>query len=108
MSFFKDPQNNLHFLDDDAFAYLLPEGSVLISDAEAEAIQSADAASAADGAAALIAQAQALLDKSDVTMIRQYEEGNPPPAAWVTYRAALRLVIKGTSTVIPATPAPPA
>jgi hypothetical protein len=29
----------LHFLDDDAYAHLLPEGSVQITDAEAEALR---------------------------------------------------------------------
>jgi hypothetical protein len=39
MSHYKDTQNKLHFLDDDSFAYLLPAGSVPISDAEAEALR---------------------------------------------------------------------
>lgn len=60
MSFFKDPQNNLHFLDDDAFEYLLPEGSVLITDAEAEEIQATATARASASPAAIIAQMDAL------------------------------------------------
>lgn len=36
---FKDTQNNLHFLDDAQFIYLLPEGSLEITDEEAEAIR---------------------------------------------------------------------
>ena len=39
MPHYKDTQNKLHFLDDDSFAYLLPAGSVLISDEEAEALR---------------------------------------------------------------------
>ena len=35
---YKSPDNSLHFLDDDSFAYLLPDGSVQITDAEADAI----------------------------------------------------------------------
>ena len=90
MSFFKDPKNNLHFLDDDAFAYLLPEGSVLISDAEAEAIQ---AQPGPQTTAALIVQAQAALDKSDVQVLRCYEGGAPLPATWVAYRQQLRDIV---------------
>jgi len=36
---YKAPDNSLHFLDDDSFAHLLPEGSVPITDEEAEALR---------------------------------------------------------------------
>jgi hypothetical protein len=36
---YKAPDNSLHFLNDDSFSYLLPPGSVPISDSEAEALQ---------------------------------------------------------------------
>ena len=36
---YKAPDNSLHFLDDDAYAYLLPEGSVQITDEEAETLR---------------------------------------------------------------------
>lgn len=36
MPLFKDTNNNIHFIDDASFIYLLPEGSVEISDEEAE------------------------------------------------------------------------
>jgi hypothetical protein len=36
---FKAPDNSLHFIDDDAYAHLLPEGSVQITDEEAEALR---------------------------------------------------------------------
>jgi len=39
MPYFKDTQNNLHHLDDAQFIYLLPEGSLEITDEEAEAIR---------------------------------------------------------------------
>ena len=35
---YKDPQNNLHFIDPD-FAHLLPEGCVQITEEEAEALR---------------------------------------------------------------------
>ena len=36
---YKAPDNSLHFIDDDAFAHLLPAGSVAITDEEAEALK---------------------------------------------------------------------
>ena len=39
MSHYKALDNSLHFLDDDAYAHLLPEGSVQITDEEAEALR---------------------------------------------------------------------
>jgi hypothetical protein len=39
MSHYKAPDNSVHFLDDDSFAYLLPEGSQPITDEEAEALR---------------------------------------------------------------------
>ena len=40
--YYKDTQNNLHWLDDAAFEYLLPAGVVQITDAEAAVIQEAN------------------------------------------------------------------
>jgi hypothetical protein len=39
MSFYKDPENKLHFIDSQEFEYLLPVGSVSITDEEAEEIR---------------------------------------------------------------------
>jgi hypothetical protein len=36
---YKAPDNSIHFLDDDSFAYLLPAGSFLITDEEVEALK---------------------------------------------------------------------
>jgi hypothetical protein len=38
MSHYKDLDNKVHYLEDDAFSHLLPNGSVLITDDEAKAI----------------------------------------------------------------------
>lgn len=39
MTYYKSPNNTLHYLDDDNFAYLLPAGCVQITDEEAQAIR---------------------------------------------------------------------
>lgn len=39
MPYYKDQNNNLHFLDDDSLAYLLPIGVNKISDSDAEKIK---------------------------------------------------------------------
>jgi hypothetical protein len=42
MPFYKDTNNQLHFLDDTGFEHLLPEGCVRITDQEAETIRIAN------------------------------------------------------------------
>lgn len=56
-----DTQNRLHVLDDAAFAYLLPAGSVPISDIEAEALQQAAIAAAAAPVPNIVTMRQARL-----------------------------------------------
>lgn len=56
-------------------------------------------------------QAQALLDKSDVTVCRCVEHGVSVPAEWVAYRASLRGIVSATSGIpgsLPTKPAYPA
>ena len=50
--------------------------------------------------------AQQMLAKSDIVMIRQYEEGCPPPTAWVAYRQQLRAYIDSGATLTLPTPPP--
>ena len=38
---YKAPDNSLHFLEDDSSAHVLPQGSIAITDAEAEALRPA-------------------------------------------------------------------
>jgi hypothetical protein len=68
------------------------------------------AAIAAQSRAPLIASAQAALDRSDTTIVRCASASVAVPAAWQTYRSALRAIVNGsdtTSTQLPATPAYP-
>ena len=39
MTYYKSPDNKLHWLDDDSFVHLLPSGSVPITDEEVEALR---------------------------------------------------------------------
>ncbi len=41
MGYYKDTNNKLHFLEDNAYAYLLPAGAIQITEAEADAIRAA-------------------------------------------------------------------
>lgn len=41
----------------------------------------------------LVNQARALLQHSDVVMVRAFETGSSPDTSWVTYRSALRSFI---------------
>lgn len=42
MSYYKDDNNKLHLLEDDAYAYLLPAGAIQITEAEADTIRAAE------------------------------------------------------------------
>jgi hypothetical protein len=62
----------------------------------------------ADASVALKLDAQALLDKSDNTVLRCYEAGVSVPASWVEYRSRLRAIVSAGSGLIPTRPAYPA
>lgn len=51
------------------------------------------------------AMAQVALDQSDVTVLRCYENGVTVPAAWATYRKALRAIV-GAGSGDPSLPLP--
>lgn len=86
MSHYKAPDNSLHFLDDDAFVHLLPEGSVQITDEEAEALRPVPQADPK-------AEAQAYLNSTDWYVVRFAETGVAIPDEVKTGRAAARLIL---------------
>lgn len=57
----------------------------------------ADVPAAAQLWAEYQAKAQALLDKSDIVVLRCYEASVTVPAEWVTYRKDLRVIIAAES-----------
>lgn len=64
---------------------------------------------AARQSALLKSQAQTALDKSDITVLRCYENAVPVPGTWQAYRTELRAIVSGTSsaTELPEMPAYP-
>ena len=97
MPIYKDKQNKLHSLDSEEFSYLLPEGCVLITKEQAIALLPVPVINFKQ-------QAKTLLTKSDLVVLRCYESNIAVPKDWVDYRAALRLIVSGSSTVIPEMP----
>jgi hypothetical protein len=82
------------------------EGKVIQAGADGRPEAVTRTVTAEETAVALRASAQAALDRSDVTVIRCIEHAASVPAAWLTYRAALREIVAGTSaaTELPARP----
>ena len=113
MPYFKDSKNGLHFLDSEDFEHLLPADCVRVTDDEAASILATQRVQelAALAPQILKAEAQAALDKSDVTFLRCTENDVTVPIEWGKYRKALRAMISGkdsTSTALPSQPAFPA
>jgi len=92
MSHFKDTNNQLHFLDNDDFAYLLPAGSVKVTDDEAKAIQLANNPPP-DPQLEINAVARAYLAETDWYVIRLTETGVAIPADVIDQRALSRSAI---------------
>lgn len=83
---YKAPDNSVHFLDDATFEYLLPVGSVAITDEEAEALRPVPQPDPK-------AEAQAYLNATDWYVVRFAETGVPVPDDVTTGRAAARLIL---------------
>ena len=110
MSYFKATDNKLHFLDDDSFVYLLPQGSIQITDAEAVALIQPTQTQLL---LAFKEEAKTALASTSVTMERILEGvslGNttlttPDVVAWMDYRKALRISISATTIgILPTKP----
>ena len=113
--YYQDTGGKLHWLSAQDQANLTnqgracpPAGWIAITADQAKA---ALAPSAAQVRAAFLASAQAALSRSDTVVVRCYSAAVAVPAAWQTYRQALRAIVNGSdtaSTVLPAIPAYPA
>jgi len=84
-----DAQNNTRSVAPD---YVAQEGEVLCPELPGTVLQSV---AAIEANAALIAQAQAALIRSDVQVLRCYEAGVPFPPRWADYRQVLRDIGSG-------------
>lgn len=69
MPHYKDPENKLHFLGDEAFAHMLPPGCVKITDEEAEALRPVPVVDRA-------AEIKSELSAIDLKSIRALREGD--------------------------------
>lgn len=105
MQKYKDPNGQVHELESEAFAYLLPAGSEKISESEAAELL---APSAAQLWAAMQLKAKAALDGSDIVAIRCAKAGVKYPAEWQEYDSALRAIVSSqsgdTGTAFPVRP----
>ena len=107
MSYFKDTNNGVHWLDDDSYSYLLPSGSVIITEEQAQALLAPTPAQIHE---AFVASAQTSLDKTDSVAIRCLKAGVTFPDEWQAYVSALRNIVSGkdvTSTTLPTVPSYP-
>ena len=94
-----DSAGNLHSQDP------IPEGWTPCVEGDAAYEAALAALQARDIPRQQKAAAQALLDKSDVVLLRAQEDGLAFPDAWKSYRVALRIVVNagGDLPTLPAT-----
>lgn len=83
---YKAPDNSLHFLDSAEYEYLLPAGSVAITDEEAEALRPVPQVDPK-------AEAQTYLNQTDWYVVRFAETGVAIPDDVKQGRAAARLIL---------------
>lgn len=104
MLYYKDSGGKVHSLESDKFKHLLPSDCALITQAQAETIQSASGNNIAW--TNYKEDARARLMKSDITVLRCYERAVPVPLDWAEYRSSLRAIISAESGD-PTQPLPP-
>jgi hypothetical protein len=90
----------------------LNDGEVMLSEdateqAKTDAFPGYPAALTAQNREPFIAQAQAALDKSDVSIVRIVGAGVAVPADFLTHRSALRAIVNGMDTTSTTLPVPP-
>lgn len=104
MPYYKDSAGKPRIIDSYAHYSHLPPGCVEITKTEFDLLSMPTATQLH---AEFRVSAQAALNKSDITMMRCVEAGIVAPAAWNTYRKALRAIASGvdtTSTTLPIQP----
>ena len=95
MKYYKDSNNEVYaFPLDGSQDAFIPEGLVQITEEEADELR--NFIPIEQRWAVRLAEIQALLDQSDLTILRCYENGVPVPPEWVEYRAQLRALLKIT------------
>lgn len=93
MSYFKDTNSGLHFIDDDSFENLLPSGCVKISNDEAKEINIANNPPP-DTQVEINATAKDYLSLTDWYVIRFIETGVVIPDEVIKQRELARVSIK--------------
>lgn len=92
-----------------AQAYITPTGEYYVA-ADDVALNPQDVAISNPPDSAVwktyVSDAQALLDKSDTTVLRCVEEGIPVPPEWAVYRSALRAIVGAKVAGDPSVPLP--
>ena len=96
MSNYKDTNNNLYFLDDAKYIYLLPSDCVLITDEEAKAIRQAKIMSpTADQNKATASSLLSATDWTTIADVTNPQISNPylaNQADFIAYRNAIRQI----------------
>ena len=90
MKYYKNSENKAEIADKPEHEVLVPAGYTEITEAEYDTLQALTI---------LKESAQVALTKSDITILRCYENAVSVPASWHTYRDDLRAIVSGTSAV---------
>jgi len=86
---YKAPDNSLHFLDDDSFAHVLPEGSIAITDDEAEALRPVPA----EPTYKELRAAEYNLKSTGEQFAMQYDDAVNGTTTWVDWQDGIKAAI---------------